>query len=71
MRYAFDWRIEAGQQHRLNYQESQRVSLCRVGVDQGLLEGLDQLLMCRAVRPRLPGGIVVVAAGDDGRGCSR
>ncbi|MNI19153.1 hypothetical protein D3C73_725810 [compost metagenome] len=60
--YTFDWRIEAGEQHRLHDQEGKRVSLFRLGIEQRLLEALDQLLVCRTVGPLLPCWVVVVAA---------
>ena len=62
--HAFNRRIEAGQQHRLHDQESQRIGLLSLGVEQRLLESLDPRLVGRSVRPLFPGRIVVVAAGN-------
>ena len=62
--HAFNRRIEAGQQHRLHDQESQRVGLLRLGVEQRFLEALDPRLVGRRFGPLFPRRIIVVATGD-------
>lgn len=60
--HALNWRIEAGQQHRLHHQEGQRVGLLWLGVEQRFLEALDARFVGCRFRPLLLGRVIVVAA---------
>ncbi|MNN20364.1 hypothetical protein D3C81_1336420 [compost metagenome] len=58
--HPFDGGVKAGEQHRLNDQEGQRICLARLLMIQRLLEALDQLFVLAAIRPSFPLGRIVI-----------